>query len=330
LQSKAAIGGVVYHYETILVGIDFTERSQLGLESACHLADRVGARRLHVVHVTNIPYYQNVLISPDAVPDVVPEHLVRTMMDSARRRLAELEIPVTRSTVTREVRYGIPARELTRVAEEVRADLLVVTSRGLTGLKRFVLGSLAGSLVRTVHCPILVLRDGQRLEAPTRQTMAAVDLSPVSANVLRHAAAMTAEGADLEVVSVFEAPLVSRTMTRADGPVAVDIEEEHQAQLERLVDETPHRGVKTHIEIIRKAPAAQVVVDVATLTSPDLLVVGTSGHNAWHRMLLGSTAHRTLTEVPCPVLIVPHDARGLVDDDEAEASHRMETARARS
>ena len=47
---------------------------------------------------------------------------------------------------------------ITGVAEEIGADLIVVGSRGLGGLKRALMGSVSESVVRHAHCPVLVMR----------------------------------------------------------------------------------------------------------------------------------------------------------------------------
>jgi nucleotide-binding universal stress UspA family protein len=54
-----------------------------------------------------------------------------------------------------------------------------------------------------------------------------------------------------------------------------------------------------------------VILEIAKKREPNLLVVGTSGHGAWQRFFLGSTASHIVQEAPCPVLVVPtvHETR---------------------
>ena len=56
------------------------------------------------------------------------------------------------------VREGHPARTIVEVAEEQLADLIMIAPRGLTGLERFFLGSVAERVVRTASCPMLVAK----------------------------------------------------------------------------------------------------------------------------------------------------------------------------
>ncbi len=150
-------------YRNILVAVDFSEASRTALRVAHASAHRNGAR-LTVCHVIPRP----VAISPlfphyVAMPD--PE-ATRRQEDEVRANLAEL----IRSETGRDpggsggeevqvvVASGAPAAEVVRLAEELGVDLVVVASRGLSGIARMVLGSVAESVARHAHCHVLVTR----------------------------------------------------------------------------------------------------------------------------------------------------------------------------
>ena len=77
------------------------------------------------------------------------------VLDALKERLADARY----QGVEMRVEVGDPGRQITEVAEEVGADLVVVPSHGRTGLTRLLLGSVAERVVRLAHCPVLVLRD---------------------------------------------------------------------------------------------------------------------------------------------------------------------------
>lgn len=54
-------------------------------------------------------------------------------------------------------RFGQPAREILEFAREMRADMIVMTTHGKTGLKRLLLGSVAEGVLRGATCPVVVL-----------------------------------------------------------------------------------------------------------------------------------------------------------------------------
>jgi nucleotide-binding universal stress UspA family protein len=56
------------------------------------------------------------------------------------------------------VTHGEPTAEILRLAEQERADLLVIATHGRTGLKHFFLGSVVERVIRHASCPVLVVR----------------------------------------------------------------------------------------------------------------------------------------------------------------------------
>ena len=132
-----------------VVPIDFSERSRKALEVAEQLvADR---SHLYLVHVLSR--------APDFDPTMPndPERDVRrqqTALAFMQRRYSDGD-----SDVNLTVRIGRQGREIAAFAEEIGADLLVMSSRGLTGLDHERMGSVAEVVIRFAHCPVLVLRE---------------------------------------------------------------------------------------------------------------------------------------------------------------------------
>ena len=62
------------------------------------------------------------------------------------------------------VAFGDPGDEITKHAETVHADLIVMPSHGRTGLKRLLIGSVAERVVRLAQCPVLVLRSKHKTD----------------------------------------------------------------------------------------------------------------------------------------------------------------------
>lgn len=289
--------------KTILVGTDFSPLASVAVETAFALARRTGAKRVHVVHVmdqtvTHAPY-------PFAYAQQDIERVEARRQKLAQERLDEIES--SGLEVTREIRHGVPSRDLAAAAREVDAGLIVVSSHGYGAIRRVLLGSVASALIRTADAPVLVVgADRRHLEFET--VVAGVDLSPVSKQVLDLAARFTSPKGRLHVVSSYEVPMVvsgdevlPHLPTEAETK---EIVETRTKQIRALMPEMKD-GPTVAIEPLPKAPAAMAILESAEILRADLVVIGTSGHNAWHRMILGSTATRVLSDAACPVLVVP-------------------------
>lgn len=300
------------NYQTIVVGIDFSEASSRSARLAANIARRYQSRRLHLVHVVAMP-------AAAVVPAIRPSsEVAERARKQAEERLSAFALPELDTRVTREVRVGNPAQQLARSADELSADLVVVAGRGHGVLAEMILGSVASSLIRVAHCPVLVHAGPER--DTFTDVLAAVDMSPISRNVLENAFGVASRyGANVRVLSLFEHPFFESQpqgiLPKTLGTSEIEaLGEEHRRAVVDLIARVPANGAKVEIEVMSKAPAANVIIDVAKLIDADLVVLGTSGQGAWHRMILGSTANFVLSRSPCPVLVVPHEVRQEVPE----------------
>jgi nucleotide-binding universal stress UspA family protein len=94
----------------------------------------------------------------------MPSYSGATLLDDLERQaskeLAQI-LPEAQGSgvdVARRVVVGIPYRKIVEVAEEEKADLIVMTTHGRTGLSHLVMGSVAEKIVRTAPCPVLTIR----------------------------------------------------------------------------------------------------------------------------------------------------------------------------
>lgn len=142
----------------IVVGTDFSDPALPAIEAAFDEARRIDGR-VTVVHSLDIRWLPT---DGFGVPDSAATALRLDEMEAdAAERLDQVlrsrHVPAER----RVMREG-PATALIRVAEETDADLVVVGTRGRTGLSRVLLGSVAEAVVRSAGCSVLVVRLHER------------------------------------------------------------------------------------------------------------------------------------------------------------------------
>ena len=148
-------------YKRILVPVDGSPTSNLGLEEAITLAKDHGAEIL-LVHVVN----EWALVSPDASGANLGD-VAAGMRESGDRLLDEAESRVRRNGVTAKSvlieEIGTPvAPRILQQALEWPADLIVCGTHGRHGVRRLVMGSDAEYLVRHTPVPILLVRSPER------------------------------------------------------------------------------------------------------------------------------------------------------------------------
>jgi len=140
-------------YETIVVGTDGSERAGVAVRHAIALAKASGAK-LHAIHVV----HPAVTIGfSDTAAGQYDIDQMRRETDRAREQLmaaakaegvsAEMHNPT-----------GDPADAIIDFAKSVKADLIVLGNRGMTGVARFVLGSIPNKVSHQCPCSILIVK----------------------------------------------------------------------------------------------------------------------------------------------------------------------------
>ena len=153
MTTPHASAGVV-----ILVGIDFSEASEYALALAKNLVRPAGEHaELHVAHVMSMRTL------PDAFADVIPSPNLGLswVMDGARKRLVRMCLAAAEGVGTHVVPHvvlGNPVDELPLLAQDVRADLLVLGAHSRKGLARAFHSSLSARLTRSAPCCVLIAR----------------------------------------------------------------------------------------------------------------------------------------------------------------------------
>lgn len=141
--------------ETILHPTDFSVCSQLAFQLACSLA-REQAARLILLHVAVPP----VVIYNEQGELLPPPEDYR---GSAEEQLFKLQPHDPKIRAEYRMEEGQVASTIIRVAEEVKADLIVMGTLGRTGLDRWLIGSVARSVIRKAHCPVLTVKAPQEI-----------------------------------------------------------------------------------------------------------------------------------------------------------------------
>jgi nucleotide-binding universal stress UspA family protein len=134
-------------YSAIVVGTDGSETAREAVRQATRLAATIGAR------IELVSAYE-------PVPDGRPDGWSVSTRDEVERTLREMaaEVGAAGVDVTTYARQGDPAAALLDVAEERRADLIVVGNKGMTGADRFLLGSVPNKVTHHAPCSVLVIR----------------------------------------------------------------------------------------------------------------------------------------------------------------------------
>src|SRR5262245_15213661 len=244
----------------ILVPTDFSEHAQAALDTAVSLAKPFGAS-LHLLHVVQMPVVPTI---PEAGP-VVPVAFWQELREHALRNLEKLKAKLGSSGLRCEIEVieDVPAFAIAASAEKSKADLIVMGSRGLTGLKHALLGSVAERTVRSAPCPVLTVKHGGDLRL--RKIVVAMDFSPAAHRALDFAQvlAKSAGPAHLILVHAYYVPVELEQYLVSHGKAIPDVlSPEATRDLESILTQLQSGGFSCEYVAASGAPET-VIVDVA-------------------------------------------------------------------
>ena len=304
--------------KTILVPLDFSHASMQALKYSIPLAEKFKAA-IHLVHVqpsdslTEISRAGGLMLNcadsialmQDRLAEIQEKHDVRFWPDNCH------------------VVSGRPFEQICELAREIKADLIVLPTRGHSGLQHLVLGSTAERVVRYAPCPVLVLR-GTKYQSfllgdesaaagfKLRKVLVPVDFSKCSLAGAKYAARLAkSTGAGLRLFHVVYPYTQVFAMDRMASDITPLVERANavaREDMSRLARRKFLRGVPVEREI-RVGATIDEICSATNEPDVDLVVASTHGRTGFKRALIGSVAEHVVRYTECPVIIVPSRGR---------------------
>ncbi|MCG8417694.1 MAG: universal stress protein [Proteobacteria bacterium] len=315
--------------ETILVAIDFSQQSEHAMDRAMAVAEAMGSKLVLLwVESEEKQAASSAAIYGHSVPEI--ERLIMELHTESAARLEKLADQARQRglKVNTRVASGHPDEVIVTMAETIDADLIVTGTKGLTGVKRFFLGSVAEKVVRMSATNVMVARQASR--PLLRRVLVPTDFSATSEAALRIAVALAGRVASAGGETGTEDPLVIELLHAwqfppgthglnspysIEGPLAElrdEILAAGQAEGTKLVEFYATEGCE--IRFVQEHGVAAALIqdrlEAQLETEPyDLVVMGTHGYRGFRRFLLGSAAEATVRHAPCSVLVTHGDSQ---------------------
>jgi nucleotide-binding universal stress UspA family protein len=140
----------------ILLAIDDSKEAELVTRKAVDLASGTGSE-LHLVHVGQLPIFLMKKIDTIGFDRILYDKIEREALE-ALWKLTWLVKAAGGPVAGAHLRMGVVAEEIVNLAKDLEADLIVMGSRGHSGIRRAVEGSISDAVVRRAHCPVMTVR----------------------------------------------------------------------------------------------------------------------------------------------------------------------------
>ncbi len=296
--------------EHFLVTTDLSEATRRPLRLVGELAKTLGARvtLLHTVQTLTDPYVGGGMGAPISPVNYEKE---RASAEAALEQLAADFTPgVEHSTVV--IQGPRVAEAIARYAEEQGVGMIALSTHGRTGVKRLVMGSVAGGVVRHATVPVLCFPPQESVagkRVAIEHILVSTDLSDEATRPFASISALAKRlGAKVTLLNVVQdvhvaphgaplAPPVSAPTIEADVAKAREELAEQRNALAAELDVT--------MKVDRAESIAERIVSIAERDGADLIALSTHGRTGFRHLILGSVAEKVVRTSTVPVLTFP-------------------------
>ena len=292
----------------ILLATDFSKWALRAEDYACCLAATWRAT-LTVLNVLEFP------------PGMNPEYPVNQvylgeLMKAGAKQLVELKARASARGISVHTRVatGIPCEEVLAAVKAEDSDLVIVGTKGKSGLAHVLLGSTAERVIRTSPCPVLAVRTDPGAAAVgsagpcegigLSRILVPVDFSDCSLEAVEYAALMAQRhNAAVTLLHVLEPVSYGLDFTLIQTGKGEEMRERLTARLGDITRALADAGIPADSQV-RGGTPFESILDSAKTIPADLIVMGTHGRRGLSRALCGSVAEAVLRQSRCPVLTV--------------------------
>jgi nucleotide-binding universal stress UspA family protein len=220
--------------------------------------------------------------------------------------------PATR--VDKTVELGSAAEVIVDRASSDPACLIAMATHGMSGIRRWLIGSVASKVVQSAANPLLLIRPVERVEPATlteiKTIFVPLDGSGLAEKAMRHAADLAKHlKCELHLMRIYTLP--ANAFVLGDGVIAQGpaqfreaMAQEAATYLDGKVQELRATGLDRVIATAIEGDPASEIIDIDAKTPNSLIVMSTHGRSGVGRWVLGSVAEKVVQHSGTPVLLI--------------------------
>ena len=201
--------------------------------------------------------------------------------------------------------HGLFAKTIARQAKRVKADLILMGSRGLSDIKGFLLGSTSRQVAAIAPCSLLVIK--QPLARFSHVALAVDDSKPSRAAARFLRTRILPESATVSILTSVESPVTDLAARYLSESQVASLTQPVMERATNLVNALRDDFIKDGfpaVPYVRMNHVIDTIVKHIEAEHDDLLVFGSREMSKTERLHLGSVSETLLRHAPCSVLIV--------------------------
>jgi nucleotide-binding universal stress UspA family protein len=274
---------------TILVPYDFSEQAENAFQFAQQLAAKTMGK-LKLVHIVETPTTQSFSTMGEMNLDSAQLNQVYMieLVEKRKKQLEEIEKLHQNKPYKFKTRlaFGNPYAGISSEIADIKADLVVMGSKGSSGLEELLIGSNTEKVVRHSKCPVITVK--QPVNAgEIKNIIFASDFSEVNADVIQRIKSLQELlGAELSLVKI-------------NTPSFFETSKDSRQKIEQFV--TQHGLNNTQAVIYNSTSEEEGIIEYAEEINADMIAMATHGRTGFMHLLSGSIAEDVVNHAKRPV-----------------------------
>ena len=275
--------------QTILVPFDFSEEAEYAFQFAQQLATKTMGK-LKLVHIVETPTTQSFSTMGEMNLDSAQLNQVYMveLVEKRKRQLQEIEEEHQNKPYGFKTRisFGNPYAGISSEITDIKADLVIMGSKGSSGLEELLIGSNTEKVVRHASCPVITVKRPIHADQ-IKKIIFASDFSEDNRTVIQHIKSLQELlGAELSLVKI-------------NTPSFFETTKDSRAKIESFI--TTHGLSNTQAVIYNSTSEEEGIIEYAQEINADMIAMATHGRTGFMHLLSGSIAEDVVNHAKRPV-----------------------------
>ncbi len=276
--------------KTILVPYDFSQEAEYALEFAIGMAKKT-KNHLVLFHVVELPTAQSFNSMGEVstyTNDAATQIYTIELIEKRKVQMAELEQKYANQGFSFKTNmvFGNPYAGIAREISEANADIVVMGSKGASGLEEVLIGSNTEKVVRNATCPVITIK-GATSTDNIHKIVFASDFNEVSPLVIESLKALA---------SVIDAEL---HLVKINTPSLFESSKNSTQKIKRFV--TEYEIPAASVQVYNSGTEEEGILEYADEINADMIAMSTHGRTGFLHLLSGSIAEDVVNSSKRPV-----------------------------
>lgn len=274
---------------TILVPFDFSEEAENAFRFAQQIATKTQGK-LKLVHIVETPTTQSFSTMGEMNLDSAQLNQVYMieLVEKRKNQLKEIEEQHQNKPYKFKTRlaFGNPYAGISTEIADIKADLVVMGSKGSSGLEELLIGSNTEKVVRHAKCPVITVKQPVDVDE-IKKIIFASDFSEVNSRVIQHIKSLQEVlGAELSLVKI-------------NTPSFFETSKDSKQKIGEFVAQ--HGLSNTQAVVYNSTSEEEGIIEYAEEIQADMIAMATHGRTGFMHLLSGSIAEDVVNHARRPV-----------------------------